>query len=245
MEQNIKGIATEFNARNLVLAGAPRRKTVVENLKRARDAARSFADALIALDDYSRELLLMQSKYLEHDDPTTRMYKIAQGMDLPKSETKNAAASDGVWVERLRALEQYVDGRLAQFTGWDEEDVHVDLGGNTNLLKEQFGPPAWFMVRQCWYFFENCRPGEGSASETGPFLQFVNAVHEYATGEIKENSSLLNWAKKLARLLRHHDNLLQKLGPLEVELDDLKLDPQTPKRDARIARIGGPAAGFA
>jgi hypothetical protein len=47
----------------------------------------------------------------------------------------------------------------------------------------------------------------------------------------------LNWIKKLARLLRHHDKLLQKLGPLEVELDDLKLDPQTPERDARIAQL--------
>ena len=47
----------------------------------------------------------------------------------------------------------------------------------------------------------------------------------------------MNWIKKLARLLRHHDKLLQKLGPLEVELDDLKLDPQTPERDARIAQL--------
>jgi hypothetical protein len=159
-------------------------------------------------------------------------------MDLPKPETAEMPASDGPLVERLRALAEYVDRRLEEFTGWDEEEgVSFDRGGNTNLMKERFGPPTWHIVKDCWYFFENCRPGEATASETGPFLQFVNCVYEYATGEIEENSTLLNWIKKLARLLRHHDKLLQKLGPLEVELDELKLDPQTPERDAHIARL--------
>jgi hypothetical protein len=122
--------------------------------------------------------------------------------------------------------------------GWDEEEgVSFDRGGNTNLMKERFGPPTWHIVKNCWYFFENCRPGEATASDTGPFLKFVNSVYEYATGEIEENSTLLNWIKKLARPLRHHDKLLQKLGPLEVELDDLKLDPQTPERETRITQL--------
>ena len=85
--------------------------------------------------------------------------------------------------------------------------------------------------------FSAAAAAEATASETGPFPQFVNCVYEYATGEIEENSTLLNWIKKLARLLRHHDKLLQKLGPLEVELDELKLDPQTPEGDARIAQL--------
>jgi hypothetical protein len=140
-------------------------------------------------------------------------------------------------VDRLRALDQYIDWRLTDFAGWDEDDAQVDRGGNTNLLREHFGPPAWYMVKMCWYFFENCRPGKATASENGPLLQFVNDVYEYATNETEENSSLLNWIKKLARLLRHHDNLLQKLGPLESKLDDLKLDPQTPERDVRIADL--------
>ena len=57
--------------------------------------------------------------------------------------------------------------------------------------------------------------------------------------ETEENSTLLNWIKKLARPLRHHDVLLQRLGPLEVELDDLKLDPPTPERDAQIEQLEG------
>ena len=238
VERNIRDVAAEFNARRLVIEGAPRKKTVADNMRRVRDGARFFAETLVALDDYSRDRLLIPCKFLEYDDPILRPYKAAQGMDLPKPETAEMPASDGPLVERLRALAEYVDWRLEEFTGWDEEEgVSFDRGGNTNLMKERFGPPTWHIVKDCWYFFENCRPGEATASETGPFLQFVNSVYEYATGEIEENSTLLNWIKKLARLLRHHDKLLQKLGPLEVELDELKLDPQTPERDAHIARL--------
>jgi hypothetical protein len=237
VDRNIRDVAAEFNARRLVIEGAPRKKTVADNMRRVRDGARVYAETLVALDDYSRARLLIPSKFLEHDDPM-RLYKAAQGLDLPKPETAETPASDGLLVERLRALAEHADRRLEEFTGWDEEvGVSFDRGGNTNLMKERLGPPTWRIVKDCWYFFENCRPGEATASETGPFLQFVNCVYEYATGEIEENSSLLNWIKKLARLLRHHDKLLQKLGPLEAELDELKLDPQTPERDAHIARL--------
>jgi hypothetical protein len=238
VEENIRNVAAEFNARRLIIEGAPRKKTVADNLRRVRDGALFYAETLVALDDLSRDRLLIPRKFLEYDDPISRLYKAAQGMDLPKPETADTPASDGPLVERLRALAEYVDWRLMDFTGWDEEEgVRFDEGGRTNLMQEQFGPPTSRIVKDCWYFFENCRPGEATASETGPFLEFVNCVYEYATGEIEENSTLLNWIKKLARPLRHHDQLLQKLGPLEVELDDLKLDPQTPERDAEIARL--------
>lgn len=222
-----------------MIEGAPRKKTVADNLGRLREGARVIVAALVGLDDYSRHHLLIPSKFLEYDGSKTRLYKAAQGMDLPKPETEQAPASDGAMVERMRALEVYADLRLAEFVGWDEEDANapIDRGGNTNLAKERFGPPTWYMVVRCWYFFENCRPGEATASDGGPFLNFVNCVYEYATGEIEENSSLLTWIKRLARLLRQHDNLLQKLGPLEVELDDLKSDPQSPERDARVAQL--------
>jgi hypothetical protein len=127
-----------------------------------RDGARLFAETLVALDDYSRDLLLIPYKLLEYDAPILRLYKAAQGMDLPKPEMAETAAADGPLVERLRALEEYVDRCLEDFTGWDEEEtVSFDRGGNTNLMKERFGPPAWHIVKNCWYFFENCRPGGG------------------------------------------------------------------------------------
>lgn len=237
VEENIIAAVSEFNARALVIKGAPRKKTVVENIQRARDAAQSFAQTLIALDDHSRNYLLIPSKYIGGGDPISSAYEKGQGMYLPRPETEDEPACDGVLVEQLWALADYFDWKLSPFTGWEEDDAPVDKGGNTNLMMEHFGAPAWYLVRHCWLLFENCRPGEATASENSPFVAFVNCVHEYATGNIEENSTLLNWIKKLARSLRHHDNLLKRLGPLEVELDELKLDPPASQRDARIAEL--------
>jgi hypothetical protein len=52
VEINIRDLATKFNARNLLIEGAPRRKTVVDNLRRVSEAATELAAALVALDDY-------------------------------------------------------------------------------------------------------------------------------------------------------------------------------------------------
>ena len=245
VEKNIRNVAAAFNARTLVIEGAPRKKTVADNLRRAQDSARAFAETLLALDDYSRHLLDVPHEYLEDDGHSTRLYKAARGEDLPKPETKNAPAQDGSLVEQLRALEKYFNERLGQFRGYDDEvDASFDKGGNTNLMKDQMGPPALHLVRDCWYFFQNLKPKQATGSENGPFLHFVNCVYEYATGELEENSTILNWTKKLARLLRHHDELLQKLGPLECELDDLKLDAPTPVRDQRIAQLEADLPGL-
>ncbi len=146
-----------------------------------------------------------------------KAYEAAAANTLPQPETEELA-SDGRFVETVRALEHHVTMRLEWLTGDDQSETE-DKGGNTNLLKEQFGPQAWYIVRRCWIVFENCRPGEATASESGAFAAFVNAVYEYATGKTEENSTLLNWTKKLAKLLRRHDTLLEKLGTHEAELE--------------------------
>ena len=51
VERNIRDVAAEFNARRLVIEGAPRKKTVADNMRRVRDGARFFAETLVALDD--------------------------------------------------------------------------------------------------------------------------------------------------------------------------------------------------
>lgn len=230
-------VATEFNARQALIEGAPRKRVVVENLQRAVEATASLVAALRALDDYSRESLVELSD-LDRILPTVDLYKAARANLLPTPETAKDAALDGQWVEHLRALERYIYCRLNRIAWIDEDDpVPVDKGGNTNVMKDRFGPPAWYLVRNSWDIFENCRPGVATASETGPFLRFVNCIYEYATDEIEENSTLHHWIKKLARPLRHHDQLLKKLGPLECELDDLKVDAATPEGNARIAEL--------
>ena len=217
VEGNIVDIATQINARMHLMEGAPRKKTVAKNLRRVSEAASNLAEALVGLDDYSREYLTV----LDAPDrigPIVNAYDAAAAGTLPRPETEQEPASDGRFVETILGLERYVTMRLEWLTGCDESEA-ADKGGNTNLLKEGLSPQGWYIVRRCWIVFENCRPGEATSSETGAFAAFVNAVYEYATGETEENSTLLNWTKKLAKPLRRHDVLLQKLGSHELELE--------------------------
>jgi hypothetical protein len=235
MEKNINLVAAAFNTRKLILEGAPRKKAVVQNLARVREAARTLADLLIALDDYSRDDLLTPFQPHGHDDRETRLYKVAQITDLPTPETSDSTASDGAWVERLKALEQYVGLCLEAFISQHTEGSSVDQGGNTNPVRKRYGPPGRYLVAGCWRLFELCRPDEATATDGARFMQFVNGVYEYATGEIKENSSLHNCAKELAPQLRHYHGIRRKKACVEVELEGLKLAPHTPERDNRIA----------
>lgn len=242
LEKNVRDVAGDYNARVLLLEGAPRRKTVANNLAQAVSAIRVLRDALVGLDDFSRKLLSMPEK----DDPDiirfyltrSRWYESAEAADLPQPEPEDAPASYGRHVERLEALERYVSQTLEEFVGDpEEEDLRTDRGGSTNLMKEEIGPPAWYLVKMCWYFFQTYRPGEATASENGPFLHFCNCVHEFATGEVEENPAVLYWAKKIARPARHHDEVIHEYFRMEIERDELKTDPPTRERDARIAEL--------
>jgi hypothetical protein len=236
VETSIAKIATEFNVRNLLVEGAPRRKTVADNINRALDAVRTLSDALVALDDYSRGILVELDE-LERTRPVVNLYRNASAGCLPTADTVSAPASDGEWVQKLDALARYLNWRVSRFSNPEKGGGSSDKGGKTNLIREMYGPPAHYLVWNCWVVFENCRPGEPTASEANPFLSFVNAVHEFATGNTEENSTLQNWIKKLARPLRHHDLLLKQLGPLESELEELKLEDPNPDRLARILAL--------
>jgi hypothetical protein len=166
-----------------------------------------------------------------------KAYDAAEASKLPTPETESEAASDGLLVDTLRALERYVSTRSNDLKRWNGADVSVDKGGGTNFLKQRFGPPAAYLVHLCWVVFENCRPSEATASDGGPFVNFVNSAYEYATGETDKNSTLLNWIKKLMKPLRLHYVLLRQHSPLEDELEDLRGQPETAQRNARIAEL--------
>jgi hypothetical protein len=235
IEKFIVDIATRFNAFKLRIESAPRKKIVIENLERVAEAARNLAYALGDLDDYSREYLVV----LDEIDEVYfwRAYDAAAASKLPKPATEEEAASDGTFVETLLALDSYVSRRLRHLVGGTESGAAVDKGGNTNVLKHKFGPPAAYLVHWCWAAFENCKPGQATASENGPFVTFVNLVHEYATGNIEENQTLLNWIKKLIKLLRKHYLLLRKFSHLEDDLEALKAEPTTEESVARIVEL--------
>jgi hypothetical protein len=238
VEESIRKLATWFNRRRRLNATAPRSKDVVKNLGRVALAASELAEALSSLDDYSRRILRAPTKYLDHDeDPGVSLFKESGGVDLPTPETQESAASDGTTVQRLLALGKYVSHRLYYFEQSRGPESLVDKGGNTNLFKERHGPPAWMLVRVAWSIFENCKSGEATGTDGGRFHRFVNHTYEFATGETEENSTLLNLTKRFARRLRHHDQLLQKLGMQEGELEDLKFEPPSAENEARTLQL--------
>ncbi|MEH2550751.1 hypothetical protein V1283_007396 [Bradyrhizobium sp. AZCC 2262] len=235
VENLIVETAVKFNARERLIEGAPRKKTVIENLRRVSEAAGSLAEALVGLDNHSREYLGVLDE-LDQIGPIVNAYEAAAASMLPRPESEQEPASDGRFVETLLALEHYVSMRLRRFPGYEAEAV-VDKGGNTNVAKQMLGPSAAYLVHGCWIVFENSRPGQATASENGAFVRFVNAVHEYATGDIEENSTLLNWIKRLAKPLRRHDQLLGKLGALEAELEDLEAQGAISHSSARMLEL--------
>lgn len=235
VEKLILDIAVKFNARNLLIQGAPRLKTMQDSIQRVSDAARTLAYTLIELDDYCRDYLV------ELDDVDQvhlgRLYQKAAASKLPTPETNDSPASNGLFAETLLSLADYVSMRSGDLRGWRPSESVVDRGGNTNVIKRTFGPGGAYLVSWCWAAFENCRPETATASENGPFVRFVNAVYSYATGEIEENSTLLNWIKKLAKPLRQHDRCLQRFGGLESELEDLRAKAPTAASKLRIAEL--------
>lgn len=231
-------MAEEYNAEVIILEGAPRVKTVEGNLRRARDAAKALGDALAGLDDYSRGWLEIPAPMLEYrkgpyDSPYLRGYETARGMHLPTPE-RERPASDGNIVEQMRALESYINEGLTRFV---KKHARDNKGGNTNLILKETGAPAYNFVLDGWSYFENHRPGEATASENGPLLQFLNCVYEFATGEVDENSTIHNWAKKIARPKRRERELWEEGDRLQAEQDELYSKPPTPESRARVAAI--------
>jgi hypothetical protein len=116
VEKNIVDVATEFNRRELLMEGAPRKKTVADNLRHVSEAASNLADALVGLDNYSREYLGVLDE-LDRIRPIVNAYEAAAASALPKPETELEPASDGRFVETLLALKYYVSLRLRQLRG--------------------------------------------------------------------------------------------------------------------------------
>jgi len=235
-EKFIVDIAVKFNTRKLLIESAPRLATMQHSFERVWKAARNLADELEGMDDYSRDYLIN----LDDFDRLYfgRLYQASAASKLPSPETDEHEASDGVFVETLLSLANYVSARSKHLA----ENCHVsapivDKGGDTNVIKQRFGSAGSYLVGWCWSAFENFQPETATATDNGPFVRFVNAVYSYATGEIEENSTLLNWIKKLAKPHRQYYRCLRHYGRLESELEDLQADAATVASGARIIEL--------
>lgn len=226
-ERQIRRLAIHFNTHRTLDKGAPRAADIVSDLDRVSLKARELSEALSSLNDYSRQRLQMPRNHENGDRGAgATLFEKANGIDLPLPGSRTEPASDGLWIERLAALEQFA--RIMSDTFKQSRGIHeqkyLDKGGRTNLSKEQHGPPAWILVTGAWHIFNSFKPNQAVGSDGSSFHFFINQVHEYATGSSKENSTLQYWMSKLAKARRQNDQLLQKLSTLESRLDELKAD---------------------
>jgi hypothetical protein len=225
IESRIIDLAIGYNSQKLLIENAPRVKEVLKNLERISTVATDLADALVGMDNVSREYLWEISEPDVNQGIINPHQAAAVVLQLPRPKTEREPASDGPLVESLQALAQQAKSRSRELPGLNGRSNVVDKGGNTNIIKREIGSPAAHLVQWSWYVFEECRPGTATASDNGPLVAFVNFVHEYATGVPDENSTVLHWVKKLAKHLRSCDLGIQELSKLEAELKDRSVDP--------------------
>jgi hypothetical protein len=226
-EEKIRRLAIRFNTHRFLDKGAPRAADVVSDLDRVSLKSHELLEALMSLNDYARQRLQMPRKYEKWDHCAgATLFKKANAIDLPLPGSRTEPASDGLWIERLAALEQFartMSDTFRQSRGIQEQK-DVDKGGRTNLFKEQYGPPAWILVTGAWHIYNSFKPDQAVGSDGSNFHFFINCVHEYATGSSKENSTLQYWMTRLVKARRRNDQLLQKLSALESRLDELQTD---------------------
>ena len=224
-EEQIRRLAVHFNKHRLLDKGAPRAADVVSDLNMVSLKSRELSEALQSLNDYARQRLQMPRNHEKCDrGVSVTLFEKANGIDLPSPGSRTKPASDGLWIERLNALEEFarlMSDTFTQSRGF-QEHKDVDKGGRTSLFKQQYGPPAWILVTGAWHIYNSFKPGQAVGSDGSSFHHFINLVHEYATGSSKENSTLQYWMTKLVKARRHNDQLLQKLSALEGRLHELQ-----------------------
>jgi hypothetical protein len=231
-------LATMFNGIQVLTDGAPRRKDIVQRLDKLEQAAAAFADVLESLDDVTRQRLQTAGTgiglYREWF-PNDLMTKAnVDGLPRPSSADENTQCQ---WLIQLRALSQYAGAVRTNFLmskGIDNPD-QVDRGGNTNLIKEDFGSARYQLVHQGWHVYDMFRPDEATGTEGGPFHLFLCAIFEFATGELaEERSKLMPLVKRTCTLNRELKALYRRENELLLELNSL---PPNEARQPRICEI--------
>jgi hypothetical protein len=177
-EKQIRSLAIGFNRRRLATEGAPRKKDVLDRLALVASRARALSVALRSLDDYSRHWLLNPRKH-DKEPRVHSLFKKAKGSELPTPSNEKAAALDGLLLERLDALDRYTRLMAETFKMSRDTSSKPDRGGNTNMFREHFGAPSWYLVLRAWELYEDFKRGGASTTENGSFHDFVYYVRVY------------------------------------------------------------------
>jgi hypothetical protein len=232
-------LAATFNRVQILTDGAPRRKDIVESLDKLERAAAAFADVLESLDDITRHRLQtggsgigLFKKYFSND---LMIRANVDGLPLP-----SGVGDEGIqcqWIIQARALSQYAGAVRTNFLiskGIEDPD-RVDRGGNTNLIKEDFGSARYQLVQEGWHVYDLFKPDEQTGTEGGPFHLFLCAIFEFATGQSpEEHSKLMPLVKKACNFNRELKARRVREDKLLCELDHL---PPTRANQPQIREI--------
>jgi hypothetical protein len=219
--ERVYTLAMMFNRVQILTDGAPRRKDIVEGLDKLELAAAALADVLDSLDDITRHRLQTGGtgigsfrKYFSND-----LMKNANVDGLPRPSSAGEEKTQCQWISQTRALSQYAGAVRTNFLlskGIDDPD-RVDRGGNTNLMKEDFGSARYQLVQDGWHVYDLFKPDEQTGTEGGPFHLFLCTIFEFATGQLpEEHSKLMPLVKKACnvnrelKVLRLRENKLQR-----------------------------------
>jgi hypothetical protein len=239
--ERVWALATTLNRVQILTQGAPRRKDVVNSLDKLERAAAEFADTLESLDDITRHRLQTGGSGLELFGKyyPNELMNTANVDGLPRPAETGEKGTQCQWISQARALSRYAGAVRTNFLiskGIDDPD-HVDDGGNTNLIKEDFGSARYQLVQEGWHVYDLFKPGEQTGTEGGPFHLFLCAIFDFATGQPpEEHSKLMPLVKTACKLNRE----LKALRIREDELlDEFNLLPPTRANQPRLRQIEG------
>jgi hypothetical protein len=240
----VYALATMFNRVQILTDGAPRRKDVVESLDKLENAAAAFADVLESLDDITRHRLQtggtgmgLFKKFFPNELMKNDLMKQANVDGLPRPSGDGEEGTQCQWIIQARALSQYAGAVRTNFfisKGIEDPD-RVDRGGNTNLIKEDFGSARYQLVQEGWHVYDLFKPDEQTGTEGGPFHLFLCAIFEFATGQLaEEHSKLMPLVKKACNINRELKALCLQENQLLCELNVL---PPTRANQPRLREI--------
>lgn len=246
-ESHVQNLAREFNGVEWLAKGAPRLKHVIDELNEIQNDAAKLAERLTSLNHITRRYLHTAGGGF--DDFAKFVKDWAYDNAFPESLPRPAGPTDDgnncKWITALTALSQYA--ALVRTNVLATRGIRglekADRGGNTNLVKEKYGPPRQFLAREAWYVYDSFRPDEATATVGGGFHLFVCEVFEYATGKQADSdgNDLMRFIKKICVVNRR----LKALRARERELMDawvepppgIEPDPQTSAMECQLAKI--------
>jgi hypothetical protein len=214
--QLIRQAAEDFNRSEYLSLDAPRFSHLTQMLNRFVAAVDALRDEMEALDFFALHLL---HHVPEHDAHWEALAIGANIEGLPRLVPRYGERSSQ-WLQQLESLSHYTKEKLEVATRSRSAEGRdpSDKGGNTNLWKEAFGPPAWSLVTDALKLFDIFKPGQATGTEGGSFHNFVLAIYEYATGkEGEEHAKVNDWIKKLVKPSRLDRALEVEEGRLRTE----------------------------